>query len=76
MSLFAKKIERSCFFKNLSHHLLHLYSYFAAEIECIIIKSNVRMEKNIKKRMCRLALVVIAVLVVFFNFLSYFCLCS
>ncbi len=34
------------------------------------------MEKNIKKRVCRLALVVIAVLVVFLNFLSYFCLCS
>ena len=34
------------------------------------------MEKNIRKRVCRLALVVIAVLVVFFNFLSYFCLCS
>ena len=34
------------------------------------------MEKNIRKRVCRLALVVIAVLVVFFNFLSYFGLCS
>ena len=30
------------------------------------------MEKNIRKRVCRLALVVIAVLVVFLNFLSYF----
>ena len=33
------------------------------------------MEKNIRKRACRLALVVIAVLVVLFNFLSYFGLC-
>ena len=34
------------------------------------------MEKNIRKRVCRLAAVLDAVLVVFFNFLSYFGLCS
>ena len=34
------------------------------------------MEKNIKKRVCRGALVLSAVLVVIFNFLSYFGLCS
>ena len=34
------------------------------------------MEKNIRKRVCRLAAVLSAVLVVFFNFLSYFGLCS
>ena len=33
------------------------------------------MEKNIKKRVCRLALVLIVVLVVVFNFLPYFGLC-
>ena len=34
------------------------------------------MEKNIKKRVCWLATVLSAVLVVLFNFLSYFGLCS
>jgi hypothetical protein len=34
------------------------------------------MEKNIRKRVCWLAAVLSAVLVVFFNFLSYFDLCS
>ena len=34
------------------------------------------MEKNIRKRVCWLALVLSAVLVVFFDFLSYFGLCS
>jgi hypothetical protein len=33
------------------------------------------MEKSIKKRVCRLAAVLSAGLVVFFNFLSYFGLC-
>ena len=33
------------------------------------------MEKNIKKRVCRLAAVLSAGLVVLFNFLSYFGLC-
>ena len=34
------------------------------------------MEKNIKKRVCWLLAVLSAVLVVIFNFLSYFALCS
>ena len=34
------------------------------------------MEKNIKKRVCWLTAVLSAVLVVIFNFLSYFGLCS
>ena len=34
------------------------------------------MEKSIKKRVCRLAAILSAVLVVFFYFLSYFGLCS
>ena len=34
------------------------------------------MEKNIKKKVCWLALVLSAVLVVIFNFLSYIGLCS
>ena len=34
------------------------------------------MEKNIRKRVCWLAAVLSVVLVVFFNFLSYFGLCS
>ena len=34
------------------------------------------MEKNIRKRVCRLAAVLSAVLVVFLNFLTYFGLCS
>ena len=34
------------------------------------------MEKNIKKKVCWLAAVLSAVLVVFFDFLPYFGLCS
>ena len=34
------------------------------------------MEKNIRKRVCWLAVVLSAVQVVFLNFLSYFGLCS